>query len=368
MVGALDPSFVGLVLAIAVVVVAASREIDVWSAASALLATAAALVLAVGRRLEEQTARVVVVLGADRPAARVADAIRAHRRSALPTIGERAPAVEIRRVASWGEAVRVVADAQRAEVVFAGSAYAPSAPVLDPAGRRLTVVTGVEAIQRRLGLVPLDLIGEDHWFRQLGSVRPLASFHRAVKRALDIVVAICLGLLVLPLIPLIALAIRFESAGPILYSQTRVGLGGQLFRLYKFRSMRQDAERDGAKWAQAGDPRVTRVGRFMRLTRIDELPQLWNVLKGEMTLVGPRPERPEFTTMLERELPDYAKRYAIKPGLTGWAQVRYRYTSSVQDTARKLEYDLYYLKHASVALDLRILLETVRVVLRKAGC
>ena len=132
--------------------------------------------------------------------------------------------------------------------------------------------------------------------------------------------------------------------------------------------MRQDAEKNGAAWAKVGDARVTRVGRFLRLTRIDELPQVWNVLRGDMTLVGPRPERPEFTSLLEAEIPSYAERHQVKPGITGWAQVRFRYTSSVRDAEAKLEYDLYYVKYRSLGLDLRVLLQTVLVIIQMRGC
>lgn len=191
--------------------------------------------------------------------------------------------------------------------------------------------------------------------------------YEPIKRSIDVGFAMALAVCALPLLLVVALAVVLDSPGGVLYSQTRVGLHGRRFRIYKLRTMRQDAERHGAVYAEDNDPRVTRIGRFLRLTRIDELPQLWNVLRGEMSVVGPRPERPEFTETLERAVPHYAKRYATKPGLTGWAQVRYRYTSTVEDTARKLEYDLYYLKHASVWLDLRILAATVRVVLGLQG-
>jgi exopolysaccharide biosynthesis polyprenyl glycosylphosphotransferase len=286
----------------------------------------------------------------------------------LPLLGTAAAGAETRTAATWAEALRVVATRRTRAVVLAGSPVAPEVQVRDVVGRRPAILTGLEAIQRQLGIVPLDLVGQDRWFLQLGAVRPLTGAHAVTKRILDIGVAVGLGLLVLPLLPLIALAIRLDSAGPVFYSQTRVGLGGRLIRIYKFRSMRQDAERNGAVYAQAGDPRVTRLGRFMRLTRIDELPQLWNVLKGDMTLVGPRPERPEFTVLYEKHIPAFAARYTVKPGLTGWAQVRYQYASSAEDTARKLEFDLFYLKHTSLWLDLRILFETIGVVLRKAGC
>jgi lipopolysaccharide/colanic/teichoic acid biosynthesis glycosyltransferase len=172
---------------------------------------------------------------------------------------------------------------------------------------------------------------------------------------------------VLPLLPLIALAIRLDSSGPIFYSQRRVGLGGKIFRIYKFRTMRSDAEANGAVWASEKDPRVTNVGSLMRRTRFDELPQLLNVLRGEMSFVGPRPERPEFTDQLAEAFDGYDKRHAVKPGLTGWAQVCYRYTSSIKDTRVKVEYDLYYVKHANFLLDLRILVRTAWVVLRMRG-
>jgi lipopolysaccharide/colanic/teichoic acid biosynthesis glycosyltransferase len=166
---------------------------------------------------------------------------------------------------------------------------------------------------------------------------------------------------------LTAALIKLDSAGPVLYRQERVGLGGRHFTLLKFRSMRPDAEQRGPVWAASGDPRVTRVGGIIRLVRIDELPQLLNILRGEMSFIGPRPERPHFVAQLERELPFYADRLLVKPGLTGWAQVNYPYGASVEDARAKLSYDLYYVKHRSLLLDLLILLGTVRVVLFQRG-
>jgi lipopolysaccharide/colanic/teichoic acid biosynthesis glycosyltransferase len=165
-----------------------------------------------------------------------------------------------------------------------------------------------------------------------------------------------------------AIAIAFESGFPILYRQERVGRGGKIFLIWKFRSMRQDAEADGtARWAQPGDPRITAVGRFIRKTRIDELPQLFNVLMGDLSLVGPRPERPEFVADLAKEIPFYNVRHSVTPGVTGWAQVRYAYGASSYDAKKKLEYDLYYVKNHTLLLDLLILVETVRVVLWGEG-
>lgn len=189
-----------------------------------------------------------------------------------------------------------------------------------------------------------------------------------VKWIFDIVGASVLLLLATPLMLIAALAIFLESGGPILYRQERVGLNGRNFNVIKFRSMRTDAEKDGKpRWASAGDSRITRVGKLIRKTRIDELPQLFCVLKGDMSLVGPRPERPYFVEQLVAELPYYSMRHSVKPGLTGWAQVRYHYGASIEETAQKLQYDLYYVKNHSWFLDLVILFETVGVVLTGKG-
>jgi exopolysaccharide biosynthesis polyprenyl glycosylphosphotransferase len=175
-------------------------------------------------------------------------------------------------------------------------------------------------------------------------------------------------LFALPIMVLTAFAIFVESGGPIIYRQERVGRGGKVFTLLKFRSMAADAERDGrARWAKANDSRVTTVGRFIRRTRIDELPQLLNVLKGEMSFVGPRPERPCFVGDLAHVIPFYGVRHSVKPGITGWAQVRYAYAASIEDAAKKLRFDLYYVKNHSLFLDLLILVETIRVVLFGEG-
>jgi exopolysaccharide biosynthesis polyprenyl glycosylphosphotransferase len=189
-----------------------------------------------------------------------------------------------------------------------------------------------------------------------------------VKRMFDLLCATLLIVLALPVMLLTGTFILLESGGPILYRQERVGLNGRLFNVIKFRSMRLDAEQDGKpRWALAADDRVTRVGRFIRKLRIDELPQLFSVLSGDMSLVGPRPERPYFVDKLTQELPYYAVRQSVKPGVTGWAQVRYHYGASVEDAAEKLQYDLYYVKNHSLFLDLVVLFETVGVVLMGTG-
>jgi lipopolysaccharide/colanic/teichoic acid biosynthesis glycosyltransferase len=166
---------------------------------------------------------------------------------------------------------------------------------------------------------------------------------------------------------LTALAIRLESPGPTLYSQVRAGEFGKLFTIYKFRSMRTDAEKTGAQFAQENDPRVTRVGKFIRKSRLDELPQLWNVLRGDMSMVGPRPERPVFIEQLEQQVPFFKQRLYVKPGVTGHAQVRCRYGASTDDMVEKLQYDLYYIKSYNMLFDLSIMLDTVKVVLLRIG-
>jgi sugar transferase (PEP-CTERM system associated) len=187
------------------------------------------------------------------------------------------------------------------------------------------------------------------------------------KRVFDIGASGLLLIIALPLIILGAIAVKLDSKGPAFFRQRRVGLYGSEFELLKLRSMRTDAEAGGAVWAQKNDPRVTRIGRFIRLTRIDELPQVWSVLRGDMSFVGPRPERPEFVTDLEEKLTYYAERHMVKPGITGWAQINYPYGASLQDARAKLEYDLYYAKNYTPFLDVLILLQTLRVVLWPDG-
>ena len=270
----------------------------------------------------------------------------------------------IAQVATESEAWRLLGENPRQTVVMASAqpsdVWADTLP-------GITILSAADVIANVTGAMPLSLASLDPELHRLGPVKPLPRAHRLVKRAIDLVFALGVGVVFLLLLPLLALAIRLESQGPVFYRQTRIGLGNRPFTIVKLRTMRVDAERDGAQWTQVGDPRITRVGAFLRRARIDELPQVWNILRGDMTLVGPRPERPEFTRQLEQSLPFYAKRHAVKPGLTGWAQVRYRYASSVHDAAIKLEHDLYYVKRLSLRLDLQILLRTVQVVLRLRG-
>lgn len=191
---------------------------------------------------------------------------------------------------------------------------------------------------------------------------------KVIKRGVDIICATAGIILTVPFLPLIALAIKLDSPGPVFYRQERVGEREQNFFLYKFRTMRVDAESgSGAVWAQKNDTRVTRLGNFLRKCRIDELPQFFNILCGEMSMVGPRPERPEFVIKLKELIPYYSERHFVKPGVTGWAQVRYPYGASVEDATEKLRFDLYYIKHLSLTLDFIIILKTIQVVLFRRG-
>lgn len=221
-----------------------------------------------------------------------------------------------------------------------------------------------EHVVQRLPLSQLT----DEWLLQTEgfSLNTRGSLRR-LKRALDVMLSSTLLVATLPITLLAALLVRLESPGPVIYSQDRVGLHEKEFTVYKFRSMRQDAEKDGAVWAAENDPRITATGRFLRKTRIDELPQLWNVLKGDMSFIGPRPERMQFVRELKKKIPYYGLRHTVKPGLTGWAQVSYPYGASEEDARRKLEYDLYYIKNISILMDFRILFKTLGVVLFPRG-
>jgi exopolysaccharide biosynthesis polyprenyl glycosylphosphotransferase len=219
-------------------------------------------------------------------------------------------------------------------------------------------------IERTFFKVPVEQIGPD-WFFTINTSGDYA-LYRAAKRMIDLVIA-CAGLiLAAPVVVLMAVLLKLESRGPVFYSQVRVGQFNSLFRIWKLRSMRQDAEVNGAQWALQKDSRVTRIGRILRLTRLDEVPQFWNVLRGEMSLIGPRPERPHFVEQLASELPFYRHRHLMKPGITGWAQINYPYGATKDDALNKLKYDLYYIKYASLTLDVQIVLRTIGAVMKGA--
>jgi len=231
-------------------------------------------------------------------------------------------------------------------------------------GVEVTDVPGV--LERVTGIVPVEVLKSSWLIYGKGFAQGWG--RRVVKRAFDVVMATGLLVIATPVMIATAIAIFLESGRPIIFRQERVGLGGRPFFLLKFRSMRVDAEKDGIpRWASSQDPRVTPVGRFIRCTRIDELPQIFNVLRGEMSFVGPRPERRFFVDQLVERVPFYGARHTVKPGVTGWAQVRYGYGASLEDATRKLEFDLFYVKNHSLLLDLVILILSVRVVLSGAG-
>ena len=241
----------------------------------------------------------------------------------------------------------------------------PLDTLLDLKSMGLEVIDGHQLYESECGRLSIDELKPSALIFSSGFQRRPGML--LMKRLEDIIGAF-LGLVVLaPLMGLVALLIKFDSSGPALYKQTRVGLRGCPYVLWKFRSMRPDSEGDTAQWAQLGDQRITRIGRWLRLLRIDELPQFFNVLKGEMSLVGPRPERPVFVQNLRRQIPYYDLRHTIRPGLTGWAQIRFNYAASVEDSHMKLQYDLYYVKHLSVWFDLSILFRTIRVILMGSG-
>jgi lipopolysaccharide/colanic/teichoic acid biosynthesis glycosyltransferase len=229
-------------------------------------------------------------------------------------------------------------------------------------GRAVNDVTYPERVPRRWGPTAADAAS-----RRRGGTTRGAAWHKP-QRAFDIAAALLLLVAAAPLMLLTAVLVRLDSHGPVLYRQVRVGLHGKPFTLYKFRIMTVNAEAGGSPcWAQERDPRVTRIGGVIRSLRIDELPQLFNILAGQMSLIGPRPERPHFVEQLLRVIPSYGQRFVVRPGLTGWAQVNLPYGASVEDARRKLAYDLYYIRHRRVLLDAFILCATIRVILTRKG-
>ena len=215
------------------------------------------------------------------------------------------------------------------------------------------------------GKIPVSMISEMWFLENLTENKKRA--YEAAKRAFDLAVSAVLGVLALFLFPLIILAIKINSPGRAFFRQSRVGKNGHLFELIKFRTMVKDAEKNGAVWAEKDDERITKVGGFLRKTRLDELPQLWNVIKGEMSLIGPRPERPEFVEELKKQIPHYMMRLLVRPGLSGWAQINFPYGASVEDAMEKLQYDLYYIKNRSMGLDLTIALKTLFIMVSRSG-
>ena len=265
----------------------------------------------------------------------------------------------------------IALDKKADEIVIAMDERRGNLPVKDLLDARLSgidVIDLLEFFERESGKIRIDLVNPG-WLIFSPGFR-ISRLRRFSQRSVDLFVSCSLALISWPIMLLVALAVKFEDglSAPVLYRQCRVGKGGTPFQVLKFRSMSVDAEADGkAVWAEENDSRVTKVGNFLRNSRLDELPQVFNVLRGQMSLVGPRPERPEFVEGLQESIPYYAERHAVKPGVTGWAQLRYSYGASEEDAIEKLQYDLYYVKNQSLMLDIMIILQTVEVVLWGKG-
>ncbi len=314
----------------------------------------------------------VYVLGSGNYASSIVDCLNTRRELGMEVIGWQniqlleKPA----RKAIWIEELEKIAASQLSvhRIIVAVEDGRDELPVQDLLNLRfagLTIEKASDLNERLSGKIQLNGLRPSNFLYSDGF--RLNRSQQFLRQIVSMIIA-GLGLLIfLPFFPFVALLIRLSSKGPIFFRQTRVGMSGRNFYVYKFRSMFTDAEAGGAKWATKNDPRVTKFGMFMRKTRVDEIPQLWNVLRGDMGFVGPRPERPEFVPMLSQHLPFYYLRHLIRPGLTGWAQVRYGYGATLEESREKLEYDLYYIKHMSLGLDLLIMFETVKTILRRRG-
>lgn len=318
----------------------------------------------------------ILIFGAGQPAQTVATTLKASDPNAnivgfVPGPNESQPTVDASQLLSArGSLSQTASELNVDEIVVAlterRAGSMPLRQLLDCKLAGVKVYDLNTHFEKTLGQIRIDFLNAG-WLI-FGDGFNQGALRTFVKRVFDIVSASVLIVLAAPLMVLTAILIKAESKGPIFYRQERVGLNGSTFNVTKFRSMRTDAEKDGKpRWAQANDDRVTRIGNFIRRVRIDELPQLFNVLQGDMSLVGPRPERPFFVQQLTQDIPFYAVRHSVKPGVTGWAQVRYHYGSTVEDSQEKLQYDLYYVKNHTLFLDLVVLMETVGVVLTGKG-
>lgn len=239
--------------------------------------------------------------------------------------------------------------------------------ILNARLKGINVLNMPTVFENLTGAVPVEHIRDDWLVFADGFNLISRQYVQRAKRLFDVVISSFLLILTSPILAVTALAVKLDSPGPVFFGQTRVGKDGRPFTLWKFRSMKEDAEKDGAVWAQENDPRITAVGRMIRILRIDEIPQIFNVFRGDMSLIGPRPERPEFVRDLETVIPYYGLRHSVRPGITGWAQVNYSYGASVEDSLRKLEFDIFYIKNMSLTLDAKIALKTIGVVLFGQG-
>lgn len=288
----------------------------------------------------------ILILGENEKSRDLADAIRGN-----PHIGYR-----------FAGFIEDVSDAHRIEsagtVVVAKEFFLGTKDIHHLMSSQTEIMTIVEAYEKIFLKIPIEFINEA-WF--LANVRNSKKiFYYGVKRFFDVFISLIVSIVALPFMIVIALGIKLEDGRGVIYKQQRVGLYNKLFYLYKFQTYIANAEKNGAEWSQDNDPRITRFGRFLRYTHLDELPQLWNVLSGEISLVGPRPERPEFVVPLEKEIPYFDLRHVIKPGVTGWAQVKFKYAGTVLESYKKFEYDMYYAKNQNLFMDLGIIIRTIQ--------
>jgi sugar transferase (PEP-CTERM system associated) len=312
----------------------------------------------------------VYVLGCGKRACAVVETLRLCVDASMEVVGWKGESKAYGRQDRFAEELRAFCGRKPSidRVIVAMEDRRESMPVRELLDLRLggVVIENSSTLLERLsGKLPLDGLNPSTLIFTEGF--RMSASQQLFRRLLSFAVSLVALFICLPFIPLIILAVRLSSPGPIFFSQTRVGHRGHPFTVHKFRTMQENAEADGAVWASKDDPRVTSIGRFMRSTRLDEIPQLWNVLRGDMAFVGPRPERPEFVQWLSQDIPFYDLRHMIRPGITGWAQVRYRYGASLEETKRKLEYDLYYVKHQSIGFDLLIMFETIKTIILRRG-
>ena len=341
-----------------------------------LITMAADMTLVVGMRLtlarlllHERFAKRAILVTGDPPPNMLADVLDEARFEyrVVGTVGATQGSFHAFRPLGPPEDLIEIVRRHRAHEVIVGSdSLGAGAPVEECFNQGIRIIRAADLFERYKGRVPIDSVDE-RWFQTLPAHNLSAKPYLAVRRAVDLALSAVLSLPFLLILPLLAAAIKVESPGPVFFRQLRVGQFGNHIHILKLRTMRDDAELTGFRWAERHDPRVTRFGRILRATRLDELPQLINVFRGDMSFIGPRPERPEFVVELERVIPHYRTRLAIKPGISGWAQVQAGYASSISETVRKLEYDLYYVKHRCLRLDLQIALHTFFTVLGLKG-
>jgi sugar transferase (PEP-CTERM system associated) len=355
-------------------------DVDIWRSVFLYALAIAAIAIVITRTVFVQVAdmdmfrRRVLVLGSRKAALRIKDYEESggeafkcvafiQMTDHKPEIEDAIPFAEVQPLAEYAVQREV------AEIVVAIEERRGTLPVKDLLACKMQgikVTDGTSFLEREMGAVDLDSVSPS-WLIFSDGFGGVGRVDLVAKRSFDLLASGLLLALSLPVLIVTALAVKLTSPGPVFYRQERVGQFGKSYMVMKFRSMRSDAEKDGPVWARQNDARVTPVGRFIRTTRIDEIPQIFNVLKGDMSFVGPRPERPVFVEELAKEIPYYNERHQVKPGITGWAQINYPYGASVEDAKQKLQYDLYYIKNYSIFLDFLILLQTLRVVLWPDG-